>query len=81
MSDIPSFPSARELRSIANLSRRDGEGLLALAPTIPVETTVEAFPHGEANWASTGFAPGRSAARPSSFSTRLAAEVVARSRP
>ena len=78
MSDIPSFPT-RELRSIANLSRREGEGLLALAPIVPVEATVEAFPPGEANWASTGFAPGRSASRPSSFSTRLAAEVVARS--
>lgn len=62
----PKLPYARELRSIANLSRREGEGLLALAPIVPVEATVEAFPPGEANWASTGFAPGRSASRPSS---------------
>src|SRR5262249_24703283 len=47
MSDIPSFPYAilwgeRVLRSVANLTRQDGEELLALAPRGPVRTTVEA---------------------------------------
>jgi propanol-preferring alcohol dehydrogenase len=54
MSDIPSFPyeilwGERVLRSVANLTRRDGEELLALAPRIPVRTTVEAFPLEAAN--------------------------------
>jgi propanol-preferring alcohol dehydrogenase len=54
MSDIPSFPyeilwGERVLRSVANLTRRDGEELLSLAPRIPVRTTVEAFPLEEAN--------------------------------
>ncbi|HKH18587.1 MAG TPA: zinc-dependent alcohol dehydrogenase family protein [Solirubrobacteraceae bacterium] len=45
MSDIPSFPYAdlwgeRSLRSVANLTRRDGEEFLALAPQVPVRTTV-----------------------------------------
>jgi alcohol dehydrogenase, propanol-preferring len=48
MSDIPSFPydllwGERTLRSVANLTRRDGEEFLALAPQIPVRTEVEAF--------------------------------------
>jgi propanol-preferring alcohol dehydrogenase len=54
MSDIPSFPyeilwGERVLRSVANLTRRDGEELLALAPRVPVRTTVEAFPLERAN--------------------------------
>jgi propanol-preferring alcohol dehydrogenase len=53
MSDIPSFPyellwGERVLRSVANLTRRDGKELLALAPQIPVRTTVEMFPLAEA---------------------------------
>jgi alcohol dehydrogenase, propanol-preferring len=53
MSDIPSFPyellwGERVLRSVANLTRRDGKELLALAPRIPVRTTVETFPLAEA---------------------------------
>jgi propanol-preferring alcohol dehydrogenase len=48
MSDIPSFPyellwGERVLRSVANLTRSDGEEFLRLAPTIPVETRVERF--------------------------------------
>lgn len=48
MSDIPSFPyeilwGERTVRSVANLTRRDGEEFMALAPTIPVQTEVEAF--------------------------------------
>ena len=54
MSDIPSFPyhilwEERVLRSVANLTRRDGEEFLALAPQIPIETEVTAFPLSEAN--------------------------------
>lgn len=49
MSDIPSFPYAllwgeRRLVSVANLTRRDGEDFLALAPRVPVRTRVECFP-------------------------------------
>jgi len=56
MSDIPSFPYAilwgeRVLRSVANLTRRDGEEFLALAPQVPVRTEVQAFPLAEANQA------------------------------
>ena len=54
MSDIPSFPyellwEERVLRSVANLTRGDGEEFLALAPRIPVRTQVEAHPLGDAN--------------------------------
>jgi propanol-preferring alcohol dehydrogenase len=49
MSDIPSFPyellwHERTVRSVANLTRRDGEEFLALAPRIPVRTEVEVHP-------------------------------------
>jgi propanol-preferring alcohol dehydrogenase len=54
MSDIPSFPYAllwgeRVVRSVANLTRADGEELLALAPTVPLRTTVTPWPLREAN--------------------------------
>jgi alcohol dehydrogenase, propanol-preferring len=54
MSDIPSFPyqllwGERAVRSVANLTRRDGEEFLALAPQIPVRTEVEPHPLEEAN--------------------------------
>lgn len=54
MSDIPSFPyrllwEERIVRSVANLTRRDGEELLAIAPKVPVTTEVEAFPLELAN--------------------------------
>ncbi len=54
MSDIPSFPykilwQERVLRSVANLTRRDGEDFLALAPQIPIRTQVEPFPLTAAN--------------------------------
>ena len=54
MSDIPSFPyellwGERTIRSVANLTRADGDEFLALAPTVPVRTEVEMFPLGEAN--------------------------------
>jgi alcohol dehydrogenase, propanol-preferring len=54
MSDIPSFPyellwGERMVRSVANLTRMDGEEFLALAPTIPVQTEVEISPLERAN--------------------------------
>ncbi len=54
MSDIPSFPyeilwGERVVRSVANLTRRDGEEFLALAPEVPVHTEVVPFPLEEAN--------------------------------
>jgi propanol-preferring alcohol dehydrogenase len=56
MSDIPSFPyellwGERAVRSVANLTRRDGEEFLALAPTVPVRTHVEPFALADANQA------------------------------
>jgi propanol-preferring alcohol dehydrogenase len=54
MSDIPSFPyellwHERVVRSVANLTRRDGDEFLALAPQVPVHTEVEVFPLEQAN--------------------------------
>jgi alcohol dehydrogenase, propanol-preferring len=54
MSDIPSFPyellwGERVLRSVANLTRRDGKEFIELAPQVPVRTHVEVFPLEEAN--------------------------------
>jgi alcohol dehydrogenase, propanol-preferring len=54
MSDIPSFPyellwDERSIRSVANLTRRDGLEFLELAPQIPVETNVEVHPLERAN--------------------------------
>jgi alcohol dehydrogenase, propanol-preferring len=53
MTDIPAFPyerlwGERVLRSVANLTRRDGEEFLALAPRVPVRTHVESYPLGRA---------------------------------
>jgi propanol-preferring alcohol dehydrogenase len=52
MSDIPSFPyralwEERIVRSVANLSRRDAQEFLSLAPSVPVATEVESFPLAE----------------------------------
>ena len=54
MSDIPSFPyellwEERVVRSVANLTRSDGEEFLALAPRVPVRTEVETYPLERAN--------------------------------
>ena len=54
MSDIPSFPyellwGERVVRSVANLTRADGDEFLGLAPTIPVRTEVEVHPLEHAN--------------------------------
>jgi propanol-preferring alcohol dehydrogenase len=64
MSDIPSFPyeilwGEREVVSVANLTRRDGEKFLALAPTVPVKTTVVTYPLAEANRALDDLRVGR----------------------
>ena len=64
MSDIPSFPyellwNERQVRSVANLTRADGEEFLALAPRVPVRTRVEAFPLAEANEALERLRSGR----------------------
>jgi len=54
MSDIPSFPyrllwEERVIRSVANLTRRDGEEFLTVAPQVPVTTSVTKFPLRQAN--------------------------------
>jgi alcohol dehydrogenase, propanol-preferring len=54
MSDIPSFPyellwGERVVRSVANLTRRDGQEFMQLAPRVPVRTEVEEFELGRAN--------------------------------
>jgi propanol-preferring alcohol dehydrogenase len=64
MSDIPTFPyellwGERVVRSVANLTREDGLELLALAPRVPVRTTVETFPLEEANAALAALREGR----------------------
>jgi propanol-preferring alcohol dehydrogenase len=56
MSDIPSFPYAelwgeRVVRSVANLTRKDAEEFLALAPRVPVRTQTTAYPLASANQA------------------------------
>ena len=54
MSDIPSFPyrllwEERVVRSVANLTRRDAEEFLALAPKAGISTATIAYPLAEAN--------------------------------
>ena len=64
MSDIPSFPyqvlwEERVLRSVANLTRCDGDEFLALAPQIPIQTEVTAFPLTQANEALNALRSGK----------------------
>jgi propanol-preferring alcohol dehydrogenase len=64
MSDIPSFPyellwEERVVRSVANLTRRDAEEFMALAPQVPVRTEVEVFPLAAANDALARLRAGR----------------------
>lgn len=64
MSDIPSFPyqllwEERVLRSVANLTRKDGEEFLALAPTIPIRTSVNLYPLEKTNQAIADLRHGR----------------------
>jgi len=63
MSDIPSFPyvdlwQERVICSVANLTRRDGEEFLKIAPRVPVKTKVETFSLEEANTALEKFRAG-----------------------
>jgi propanol-preferring alcohol dehydrogenase len=49
MSDIPSFPYSmlwgeRQLRSVANLTRRDGVEFFEIAPQVPIRTQVQTYP-------------------------------------
>lgn len=64
MSDIPPIPydilwGERSIRSVANLTRRDGEEFLALAPKVPVRTEVTAYPLSAANEALDDLRSGR----------------------
>jgi propanol-preferring alcohol dehydrogenase len=64
MSDIPSFPydllwRERKIVSVANLTRKDGEEFLALAPRVPVRTTIERFDLVDANKALAHLREGR----------------------
>ena len=64
MSDIPSFPyhilwGERVIRSVANLTRRDGEEFLTLAPQVPVRTSTEVFKLEQANEALARLREGR----------------------
>ena len=64
MSDIPSFPyvdlwQERVITSVANLTRRDGEEFLKIAPRVPVKTKVETFSLEEANTALEKFRAGK----------------------
>ncbi len=54
MSEIPAFPyeilwGERQVRSVANLTRRDGDEFLELAPAVPVRTATTAYPLAAAN--------------------------------
>ena len=64
MSDIPTFPydllwGERTLRSVANLTRRDAEEFLALAPQVPVKSEVKPYPLERANEALADLRAGR----------------------
>jgi propanol-preferring alcohol dehydrogenase len=54
MSDIPQFPyellwGEREICSVANLTRKDAEAFMTIAPKVPVRAQIELFPLAEAN--------------------------------
>jgi propanol-preferring alcohol dehydrogenase len=64
MSDIPAFPyrdlwQERTIRSVANLTRRDGEEFLALAPEVPVRTRVRGYALEDAGEALADLRAGR----------------------
>jgi propanol-preferring alcohol dehydrogenase len=63
MTDIPSFPypdlwEERVITSVANLTRRDAEEFLEIAPRVPVRTHTETFPLEKANTALDRFRAG-----------------------
>ena len=64
MSDIPGFPyehlwGERQIRSVANLTRRDGEEFLALAPRVPVRVTIAEYALEQADAALSDMRRGR----------------------
>ncbi|HEY6330138.1 MAG TPA: alcohol dehydrogenase, partial [Blastocatellia bacterium] len=64
MSDIPGFPYSdlweeRIIRSVANLTRQDGEEFLALAPKVPVKTHTTSYRLSQANQALDDLRHGR----------------------
>ncbi|HJT23744.1 MAG TPA: zinc-dependent alcohol dehydrogenase family protein [bacterium] len=64
MSDIPSFPyeilwGERTVRSVANLTRKDGEEFLKLAPKIPIHSEVTVYPLEKANEALSDLREGK----------------------
>ncbi len=64
MSDVPAFPyrllwGERMVRSVANLTRQDGQEFLALAPRVPIRTHIECYPLAEANEALAALRDGR----------------------
>jgi alcohol dehydrogenase, propanol-preferring len=64
MSDIPSFPyddlwRERQIRSVANLTRADGHEFLALAPKVPIRTSVSTYPLEQAEQALADLRAGR----------------------
>jgi propanol-preferring alcohol dehydrogenase len=64
MSDIPSFPyedlwHERTIRSVANLTRRDGHEFLALAPKVPIRTSITTYPLDQAEQALADLRAGR----------------------
>jgi propanol-preferring alcohol dehydrogenase len=64
MTDIPSFPYSllweeRSLRSVANLTRQDGEEFLQIAPRVPVKTAVTPYRLEDANHALDDIRSGR----------------------
>lgn len=64
MTDIPSFPyeilyGERSIQSVANLTRQDGEEFLALAPRVPVKTTVSTYALDQAENALADLRAGR----------------------
>jgi propanol-preferring alcohol dehydrogenase len=64
MSEIPAFPyeilwGERKIVSVANLTRRDGEEFLRIAPLVPVRTEIETFPLAQANEALVRLREGR----------------------
>jgi propanol-preferring alcohol dehydrogenase len=64
MSDIPSFPYAllwgeRTLRSVANLTREDGEQFMRLAADLPIRTSTQEFALEDANGALGALSEGR----------------------
>lgn len=64
MSDIPTFPYSilwdeRSIKSVANLTREDGEQFLSLAPKVPVHTDITTYPLEKANEALDDLRNGR----------------------